>query len=97
MTTLEEIQVLPADMRASACGVIFDVLKANRGQSIIFDGSAVTKMDAVAAQLFVMAAKSWGHDGQDFQIAPASETIFNTMDCLGLSNLVQMKGSTDDN
>lgn len=97
MPTLDDLLVLPADMRAAACGPIFDALKANRGNSVTFDGSTVTKMDAIAAQLFVMAAKTWSHDGHDFEIASPSDPFVTTMENLGLTQMVKMEGISHDN
>lgn len=97
MPTLADLQVLPADMRGLACGPIFDVLKANRGQAVSFNGAEVVKMDTIAAQLFVLAAKTWANDDEDFQIVDPSEQFRGTMKCLGLADMVKMESSSDDN
>ena len=97
MTTLDELHVLPADLRGSATGVLFDTLKVSRGKPVVLDGSAVERMDALTAQLFVLAAKSWANDGQPFKIIQPSERVSSTMSRLGLSDFVEMEGESNDN
>jgi anti-anti-sigma regulatory factor len=97
MPTLEDLHVLPADMRVAACAPIFDALKVNRGRPVSFDGSEVLKLDTMAAQLFVMAAKTWENDEQSFQIVSPSDPFLSTMERLGLSQMVKMEGLTNDN
>lgn len=97
MTVLEDVHVLPPDMRAGATGVLFDTLKTRRGEPVILDASAVERMDTLTAQLFAIAAKSWATDQQPFKIIQASEKLSSTMNRLGLGDLVDMEVDDNDN
>lgn len=95
MTNLEDVHVLPSDMRAGATGVLFDALKAQRGEAVTLDGSAVERMDSLTAQLFAIAAKSWANDELSFQIIHPSEKLTSTLSRLGLHDFVNIKGDTN--
>lgn len=96
MNTAEDFHVLPADMRAEACGELFDLLKVSRGQPITLNASAVERMDTLSAQLFVLAAKTWANDGLSFNILEPSERVLQTMDRLGLSAHLKLEGISYD-
>lgn len=97
MTTLDDLHVLPADMRGDSIGELFDTLKLCRGKPVVLDASATERMDTLTAQLFALVAKSWATDGQPFKIINPSEKVTATMTCLGLADLVDMESESDDN
>jgi anti-anti-sigma regulatory factor len=97
MTTLDDLHVLPADMRGASIGELFDSLRLYRGKSLVLDASAVERMDTLAAQFFVLLAKSWRTDEQTFKILNPSQKVTTSMVCLGLADFVDMESESDDN
>ena len=97
MTTLDNLHVLPADMRGSATGFLFDTLKVSRGKPVTLDASAVQRMDALTPQFFALVAKTWATDEQPFKIVRPSEKVSSTMSRLGLAEFVAMESDANDN
>jgi chemotaxis protein CheX len=77
------------DLNAAAS--LRTALMERRGESLSLDASTVQRLGGLCLQVLLSAARTWGEDGQTFEIAPRSAAFDEALMQFGVG------GRFDDN
>ncbi len=80
-TTIELAQILDL----TAAKPLKDALQAVRGQTVHICAAQVDRLGAQCLQVLLAAAKTWGKEGQGFEITESSEKFTAGLETFGLS------------
>lgn len=83
---MPEVLVLPAKLDLPAAPGLLESLRAQRGNELAMDASAVTHLGTNCLQILVSAAKSWAQDGKSLRIEPISDAFTRDLEQFGLSH-----------
>jgi len=76
---------LPEKLNSAAAPKIFEDVKALQGNSVRLNGSAVTMIGALCAQVLIAARQCWQEGGQDFEVTNLSSDMYASLEILGLA------------
>ncbi len=83
MSEATHIKLAPAlDYRAAA--PLREELLAQRGKSIVIDGSDVQRLGGQCIQVLASAARTWAHDGVGFSVVNVSQDMNRALGHVGM-------------
>ncbi|WP_322895397.1 MULTISPECIES: STAS domain-containing protein [unclassified Yoonia] len=89
MTATPATFVLPAALTFDACDDLYSVLLKSQGADLVLDGSHVTRISGLAAQLLATASMTWALAGRHLTIANPSGDLRRGLEILALWPLPQ--------
>lgn len=84
--------VLPPTLNHDRCGQLLEQLTANRGFPVGVDAAQVHRVGALAAQILLVAQKSWAQDVIPFTIDSPSVGFIDSLQKLGLASALLPTG-----
>ena len=76
---------LPEKLNSAAAPKILKDVKAQQGNAIRLNGSGVTMIGALCAQVLIAARQSWQEAGQDFEVTNLSNDMYASLEIFGLA------------
>ncbi len=95
MTTNIPPYHLAAVMTPEDCEQLHGYLNAAYESAVMIKCDAVTRLPGLAAQLLVMAQKSWQQRGFDFALSNISPACADSLETLGLHQLLAQEGAAE--
>lgn len=77
---------LPARLDNSAASDLLEAFQRHQGQPLLVDGSAVTHLGSLSAQVIVSAVQSWASDGKTLEFIDGSDALYRAWSDLGLTH-----------
>ncbi|MBQ1203451.1 MAG: STAS domain-containing protein [Loktanella sp.] len=84
MTANTATFVLPPALTFDACAILHDFLSHAQGSDIILDGSRVTRVGGICAQLLACASIIWAGNGRSFVLNDPSDVLREGLQSLAL-------------
>jgi len=84
--------VLPPTFNHDRCGQLADQFASHRGLPVNVDAAQVHRDGALAAQILLMAKRTWEHDIVDFRIDCASAGYADSLRKLALASAMLPTG-----
>ncbi|MCG3267093.1 STAS domain-containing protein [Yoonia sp. I 8.24] len=95
MTTNAPPYQLAAVMTPEDCEKLHDYLNTAYESAIMVKCDAVTRLPGLAAQLLVMAQKSWQQRGFGFALSDISPACADSLKTLGLQQFLAQEGAAE--
>ncbi|MFN3663761.1 STAS domain-containing protein [Yoonia sp.] len=92
MKTQPATFVLPRTLTFEACTDLHEFLTSAQGADVVLDGSGVTRLGGIAAQLLACASIIWSAAGHQFSLADPSDSLRKGLTTLALWPLPQQQG-----
>jgi hypothetical protein len=92
MTADTGTYVLPSALTFEACDDLHVFLLKAQGRDVVLDGSGVTRLGGLAAQMLATASIAWAAGGCRMTLADASDDLQRGLDTLALWPLPQQQG-----
>jgi anti-anti-sigma regulatory factor len=84
---------LPASANHDSCVQLAETLTNARGSNVEIDASTVEQFNARAAQLLIIASRSWTRESLSFRVVNPSQKFREAVTLLGLSGELVEEGN----
>lgn len=84
MTCDSATYALPSATRLEDCQRLYAFLEQSADQAVALDCGAVTRLGGLAAQMILMASKSWSDNDLQFALKNATADCVDNLKTLGL-------------
>ena len=88
MSTSAQTVTLPPTLNHDACAQLVGDLNNARGQPLTINAGEVSQLGTLPAQLLIVARRSWGNEGINFEISNPSDGFLKSIRRLGIEDAV---------
>lgn len=85
--------VLPPTLTFEACADLYTFLTSAQGTDVVLDGSKVTRLGGIAAQMLACSSLIWAASGNWLALADPSDELRKGLENLALWPLPQSRGN----